>query len=281
MSSPTTAPFVLPPLPELRTTTVFGYAIRYYDVGSGPPLVLIHGLGGDADDWAFCLEALSASHRVIALDVLGFGRSDKPAIEYRISVFVDMLERFLAALGIGRAAVLGHSLGGWIAAAFALKSPDAIDNLVLVDSAGVWGDARELPVDFRVSTREHLREVFDHLFYDKSLATDTLVDLAYALHLERGDGTTIANVLANLRDGREDLDRALGKLQVPTLVIWGEQDEIIPLATGRRMQRLIANSHLAIIPNCGHLPELENPAEFVRCVLEFLQPAGAAAPYQR
>ena len=281
MSSPTTAPFVLPPLPELRSTTIFDCSIRYYDVGSGPPLVLIHGLGGDADDWAFCLEALSASHRVIALDVLGFGRSDKPAIEYRISVFVDMLERFLAALGIGRAAVLGHSLGGWIAAAFALKSPDAIDNLVLVDSAGVWGDARELPVDFRVSTREHLREVFDHLFYDKSLATDTLVDLAYALHLERGDGTTIANVLANLRDGREDLDRALGKLQVPTLVIWGEQDEIIPLATGRRMQRLIANSHLAIIPNCGHLPELEKPAEFVRCVLEFLQPAGAAAPYQR
>ena len=75
-SSESNAPqFVLPPLPELRSTTVFGRTIRYYDIGSGAPLVLIHGIGGDADEWAFCLGALGASHRVIALDLLGFGRS--------------------------------------------------------------------------------------------------------------------------------------------------------------------------------------------------------------
>ena len=86
-ATPSPAPaFTLPPLPELRSATVAGRNICYYDIGSGPPLVLVHGLGGDADQWAFCFEHLSASHRVIAVELLGFGRSDKPAIAYRIAV---------------------------------------------------------------------------------------------------------------------------------------------------------------------------------------------------
>lgn len=265
-----TCHFELPPLPPLRSTTVFGQTIRYYDVGVSPPLVLIHGLGGDADDWAFCLGPLSARHRVIAFDLLGFGRSDKPAIQYTIARYVEVLDCFLDNLKIQQTSIVGHSLGGWIAASFALKSPQAVDKLVLMDAAGVWGDTRELPVDFRVSTRDHLREVFDHLFYDKSLASDELIDFAYAQHLARGDGYTISDILQNLRDGEERLDDVIGKLSVPTLLLWGEQDEIIPLATGRRMHQLIRDSRLQIIPECGHLPELEKPAEVVRSVLEFL-----------
>ena len=80
--------FVLPALPQLRETTVFTRKICYYDIGQGPPLVLVHGVGGDADQWAFCFDALAASHRIIALDLLGFGRSDKPLIDYRIAGFV-------------------------------------------------------------------------------------------------------------------------------------------------------------------------------------------------
>ena len=114
-------PLVFPPLPKILTATVFGRSIRYYDVGSGPPLLLIHGLGGDADEWAFCFEPFSQSHRVIALDLLGFGRSDKPLIDYTIGGFVEVIEEFLRGLKIERAAVLGESLGGWIASAFALK----------------------------------------------------------------------------------------------------------------------------------------------------------------
>ncbi len=204
--------FALPPLPELRSTTVFGCKICYYDVGSGPPLVLVHGIGGDADDWAFCLEALSSRHRVLALDLLGFGRSDKPLINYTIEGFVEVLERFLGTLGIGRLSLLGGSLGGWISAAFALRFPGAVEKLVLVDAAGVWADNAALPIDLHVSTRSHLREVFQRLFYDKSLATDSLVDLAYEQHLARGDGQTIHSVLENLRDGRERLDDRISAL---------------------------------------------------------------------
>jgi len=261
----------LPPLPELRAASFFGRNIRYYDVGSGPALVLIHGIGGDADEWAFCLEPLSASHRVIALDLLGFGRSDKPFLAYCIEVFVEVLETFLHDLDIARPTLIGASLGGWIAAAAALKTPQALDKLVLVDAAGVWGDTKELPVDLHVSTRRHMREVMEMIFYDKKLATDELIDLAYAQHLQRGDGYTIQRILQNLRDGREFLDSRIATLTLPTLLIWGEEDELIPVATGRRMHTLIPGSQLAVIPQCGHLPAFEKPIEFTNCVLNFLR----------
>ncbi len=260
----------MPPLPELRSVTVFGRAIRYYDVGSGPVLVLIHGIGGDADEWAFCLEPLSASHRVLALDLLGFGRSDKPLIEYCIAGFVEVVERFLRELGIERASLIGNSLGGWIAAAFALRFPEAVDKLVLVDSAGIGADPADLPFDLKVSTRAHLREAFERVFFDQRLVTDELVDLAYQQHFERGDGYTIRSLLQNLHDGRERLDESIGKLTVPTLIVWGEQDALIPLALGRQLQQLIPGARLEVIPECGHLPALEKPAEFTRCVVSFL-----------
>jgi len=262
--------FTLPPLPELRSTKIFGQTIRYYDVGSGPTLVLIHGIGGDADDWAFCLDALAASHRVIALDLLGFGRSAKPPMEYTIAGYVEMLGRFLRALGLERATLVGHSLGGWIAAAFALQSPQAVDKLVLVDSAGVWGEMTALPVDLHVSTLAHMREIFQFLFYDQRLASDSLIEFGYAQHLERGDGSTIHSILENTCDGRERLDDRISGLSAPTLILWGENDQMIPLAIGRRIHELVPGSKFAVIPQCGHLPNLEKPAELVRRVLEFV-----------
>jgi 2-hydroxy-6-oxonona-2,4-dienedioate hydrolase len=262
--------FVLPPLPELRTATVFGQKIRHYDVGAGSALVLLHGIGGDADDWAFCLDALSQSHRVVALDLLGFGRSDKPHIDYSIAGFVEVLERFLLALGIERAALMGNSMGGWIAASFALQFPAMVDKLVLLDAAGLWGNTVALPIDLRLSTRQHLRQVFEFLFHDKSLVTDDLVDLAYRQHLERGDGYTIHNLLQHLPDGREWLDKNIAALKLPTLIVWGEQDAMMPVATAHNFQKLISGSQLEVIAECGHLPALEKPAELVRLVLSFL-----------
>ena len=174
MSSPQPSTrWTFPALPELRSTTVFSQTIRYYDVGSGPPLLLIHGIGGDADEWAFCFGALGKTHRVIALDLLGFGRSDKPLIEYHIAGFVEVIERFLQKLKITSAAILGESLGGWIAAAFALKFPHIVDRLILVDAAGVWGDIQQLPIDVRVSTRAHLQQVFRLVFHDKRMASES------------------------------------------------------------------------------------------------------------
>ena len=263
--------FVLPPLPELRSTTVFGQKICYYDLGNGPPLLLIHGLGGDADEWVFCMKDLSSSHRVIAIDLLGFGRSDKPLIHYTIHGFVEVLEHFLNALAIERISLMGSSLGGWIATAFTLNFPQRTDKLILVDPAGLQSKAPVMPIDLRVSTRRHMRDILNMMFYDQSFVTEDLVDLAYQGHLHRQDGYTIDSVLQNFKDEREWLDAKIAKLDVPTLILWGEHDTLIPASMSERFHQFIRGSQLEIIPQCGHLPALEKPAELVQHVLNFLQ----------
>ncbi|MEP6998686.1 MAG: alpha/beta fold hydrolase [Betaproteobacteria bacterium] len=275
--STATPKFVLPPLPDLRQAPVFGRKICYYDIGHGPPLVLVHGVGGDADQWVFCLNRLAESHRVIAIDLPGFGRSDKPLIDYRIAGFVEMLDRFVSTIGISRASFLGHSLGGWIVATFSLRFPDRVDKLILNDAAGIDAGAVDIPVDLKVSTRANMRAVFEAMFYDKAIVSDDLVDLAYSLHLERGDGYTIRSVLETLTAPREKLDRQLGGLKAPTLILWGEDDAITPLAMAHAFQRGIAGSRLQVIARCGHLPPLERPDAFVSAVTSFLTPASIKA----
>ena len=269
--------FALPALPELREAKVFGRTLRYYDIGKGAPLVLVHGLGGDADQWAFCFERLAAARRVIAIDLLGFGRSDKPLIDYRVAGFVEVLERFVGALGIERAAWVGHSLGGWVVAALALAFPERVEALVLADAAGLESGSAPLPVDFNVSTRANLRAAFEAMFYDRRMAGDALVDLAYGLHLERGDGYAIKSALETLASPAEKLDGKLGALDVPTLILWGEQDAITPLAMAHAWQHEIAGSRLQVLPRCGHLPMLETPREFAAAIVDFLASRDAAA----
>src|SRR5664279_3457887 len=171
-----TSKLVLPTLPPLRDTRVFGQRVCYYDIGEGPPLVLVHGVGGDADQWVFCLDVLAASHRIIALDLPGFGRSTKPPIDYRIAGYVEVIERVLVNLGVARAHFLGHSLGGWIVAAFALRLPEKVDRLILNDAAGLDEGACPLPVDLRISTRANLRRAFEGMFHDKGMVTEELVE---------------------------------------------------------------------------------------------------------
>jgi pimeloyl-ACP methyl ester carboxylesterase len=268
--STATPEFVLPALPQLREARVFGRKICYYDIGRGPPLVLVHGVGGDADQWAFCFKGLAASHRVIALDLLGFGRSDKPLIDYRIDGFVELLDRFLAAVGIANASFLGHSLGGWIVAAFALRFPQKVEKLVLNDAAGIDDGAIAIPIDLNISSRASLRDAFECMFYDKGMVTEELVDFAYSLHLERGDGYAIRSVLETLTSAREKLDGKLAGLRAPALILWGREDAITPLSMAHAFQRRIAGSRLHIIERCGHLPPLERPEESVAAVTSFL-----------
>jgi len=269
---------VLPALPDLRRTRVFGQQICYYDVGEGPPFVLVHGVGGDADQWAYCFEGLADSQRVIAVDLLGFGRSDKPLIDYRIAGFVELLDSFLSVIDVRRPSLLGHSLGGWIAAAFASCFPENIDKLILNDAAGIDEGSVPLPVDLNVSTRENMRRVFNCMFHDTSMVTDALVDFAYSLHLERGDGYAIKSVLETLDANWEKLDGKLGLITAPTLILWGENDAITPLPVAQTYHRGIAHSELHTLAQCGHLPCLERPAEFVAVVLNFLRRRSVTGP---
>jgi pyruvate dehydrogenase E2 component (dihydrolipoamide acetyltransferase) len=246
-------------------------------VGDGPPLLLVHGIGGDADQWLFCLDALAATRRVIAVDLPGFGRSDKPLIEYRIAGYVEMLERFLGAIGIPSVSLLGHSLGGWVVLAFALQRPDQVDALVLCSAAGIEEASVPIPVDLRVSTRANMRRVLECMFFDRALVTDALVDLAYSLHLERGDNHAIRSLLETLGCSDEKLDGRLRELRLPTLVLAGNNDALTPIAMAQAFHRGIIGSTLCTIPECGHLPPLEKPQAFAAAVLDFLRGCALSA----
>lgn len=260
----------LPKLPALRSIQVFCQTIKYYDTGEGPALLLVHGLGAEADVWAYCLEPLAASHRVIALDLLGFGRSSKPLINYRVETFVEVLDRFLHTLGIPQVAIVGNSMGGWISACFALRFPERVSKLVLNDAIGIAAGAVQIPVDLRPSSLQNMRKVLEFMFYDKSLATDGLVDAAYEFHLERNDGPTISAMLDAIQRKLGFIDRELASLKTPTLLLWGETDRVSPLPVAQNFRRLIPDAKLEIIPQCGHIAPLEKPQELVKHILSFL-----------
>jgi pimeloyl-ACP methyl ester carboxylesterase len=188
-----------------------------------------------------------------------FGRSDKPPITYRIAGFVEVLEGFLYALGIERASLLGHSLGGWIIAAFALQHPDLVDRLVLNDSAGLDAGAIRPPVDLHISTHAHMRAMLESMFFDKRMVTNELVDLSYSQHLERGDGATIDSILQTFRVPDEKLDRKISGLTVPTLLLWGEQDALTPLSLAQNFPVSSAAPGSTSSPNVDIFRAWKNP----------------------
>src|SRR5947199_4111022 len=254
-----------------KFVTVYGAKIHYVEAGSGAPLILIHGLADNVAVWDSVIPSLAAKFRVIAFDQIGFGHSDKPLLSYRVSTFVDFLDGFMTELKIERASLVGNSLGGWAAAAFALTHPERVERLVLSDAAGYAAlaktmDSRALRA-LRVASRDDIRYLGPLAFHDKRFYQD--VDAAFKERVTAGDSYTVAQVLDSMIRGDDALDNKLQTLKQPTLVLWGREDKLIPLSFGEQFHREIVNSRLRIIDNCGHIPQLECPDQFVTAVLQF------------
>jgi len=257
-----------------KTVTVYGVKIHYQEAGSGPAVILLHGLGGDVSNWAQTIGPLSQKYRVIVPDQIGFGRSDKPMINYRVGTLVDFLDGFYKELKLDRASLVGNSLGGWTAAAYALAHPEKVERLVLVDAAGfaITGD-----VDPRVlnglnpSTRDAVKQVMSLVFYNKQIfASDAAVDLLFARKMTAGDGYTIQRFIDSITRGEDVLDNKLGAVKHPTLIIWGREDGLTPIAMGERFKKEIPGSQLVVLEKCGHVPQLEKAAEFNAALAKFL-----------
>ncbi len=250
---------------------VYGAKIHYVETGTGAPLILVHGLADDATIWDSVIPALSARFRVIALDQIGFGHSDKPLLNYRVSTFVDFLDGFLTELKIEHVSLIGNSLGGWVAAAFALVHPGRIERLVLSDAAGYAALAKTMDPRavsaLRLASREDIRYLGPLTFHDKRFYQD--VDLAFKQRVTAGDGYTVGRLLDSMIRGDDTLDNRLNVINRPTLILWGRDDKLIPLTFGERFHQEITNSRLQIIDNCGHMPQVECPDQFVTAVLQF------------
>jgi Predicted hydrolases or acyltransferases (alpha/beta hydrolase superfamily) len=256
-----------------KEVLVFGQKIHYVEAGTGPTVILLHGLGGSTQVWLPNIGALAEKYHVVVPDQIGFGKSDKPLVNYRIRTYVDFLDQFCKQLKIERASLVGSSMGGWIAAAYTAAFPDRVDKLVLVDAAG-YTPAKD--VDTRTfyglnpTTRDGMKILLAKVFYNKALQADAAVDQAIAARLAAGDGYTINSITESIIRGEDFLDETVKTIKRPTLIIWGRQDGLVPLAEGEHFNRDIAGSKLVVFDQCAHAPNLEKAAEFNAAVLKFL-----------
>lgn len=259
-----------------KETTVFGQKIHYVEAGSGPKVILLHGLGGSSQGWQFNIGPLAEKFHVFVPDQIGFGKSDKPLAMYRIRTYVDFLDQFCKQLKIDRATLVGNSMGGWVAAAFTAAFPDRVDKLVLVDAAGY---APPKDFDTRVfyalnpTTRDAMKVLVSKVFYNKAFQTDAAIDAAITARLAAGDGYTIRSITESIIRGEDFLDDTVKTIKRPTLIIWGREDGLVPLTEGERFHKDIAGSKLIVFDQCAHVPNLEKPGEFNAAVIKFLTDA--------
>lgn len=275
-------PLFLPPsaLPPVKTIPIFGQKIAYYDTGSGPTIVLVHGFGSQAKvDWGHVIAPLAAHHRVLALDEIGWGQSDKPTIDYDIQTFVDFLGEFLRTLHVDHFTLAGESLGGWIAASYTIQAlspqnagPFAIprpSKLILEDAAGHNAFHSNGPSPLISSVEDGAG--IATIFYNKSLVTPEAARTNFAIKVTANDGATQRLFRANMKVDAEVVTDKVASITIPTLVVWGGDDPIVPLADGKDFAAKIPGAKLVIIPECGHAPSIEKPADFLAAVTPFLQ----------
>lgn len=275
---------------------VDGDRIRYLHAGdSGPPVVLLHGGGVDAAhlSWDPTIEALASDHRVFAPDLPGYGGSDAPDAEYSMAYFVEFLDAFLDGLDLEEPSLVGLSMGGGVALGYALRAPERVGSLVLVDSYGLGSDpprgtaslASPLAWSALRHNRAFVRWSLGTIVADRRTITDEMVAAAHRLldqphagrafrrfyHDETGPGGV-----------ESDFSDRLPELAVPTLLVHGADDDLVPLAWARRARDRIPNARLSVFENCGHWPPREKPDKFVRVVGEFLaEPRQSNIPVER
>jgi len=267
-------------LPPQKTALVFGQKIAYYEAGTGPAIVLVHGFASQARfDWGNVILPLAEHHHVLALDQIGFGASAKPLIDYSIQTYVDFLGEFLRVQNIKDFTLAGESLGGWISALYTIESLDpkntgpyaiaAPKRLILEDAAGMAAlpsTGTSYPVTGTLADAHGVAIVF----HNKSLITEEFVRENFAMKLAANDGFTERSIWGNPKLATEVVKDRLAKITIPTLVVWGGNDELIPLEAGKAYAAGIPGSKLAIIPECGHGPSIEKPKEFMAAVLPFI-----------
>lgn len=253
------------------------YRLRYLEGGSGPPLLLIHGLGSSAlVEWARLLPSLSRSYHVYAPDLPGFGRSDRPRqADYGIPMQVEAVRAFVQAVGIPRARVVGISMGGWIAARLAGEHPELVERLVVVAPAGMRPrDDAPIPVDVLFPQDEAGVRRLIAAVRHKPPPTPSFVARDIARRKKR-DEWIVRRTLESMRPGRDWLDGTLGRAEMPVLVVWGRQDALIPVAYAEALRAELKDARLELLDGCGHVPMADCPEAFDRVLLGFL--AGDAA----
>jgi pimeloyl-ACP methyl ester carboxylesterase len=270
-------------IPADRFVKVGDQLVHTEQAGSGEPILLLHGFGGSTYTWRKVMPALAESHRVVAIDLNGFGYTQRP--KSRESYTREGQEKLVLgvmdALGIDRAHVFGHSYGGGLSLFMASRHPERFRSLVLVDSSAPTyaNDRRSRAAAFRPLSvlfvrsfalrPKMIRRALEHSYYDDSKVTPELVQ-AYLDRIRiEGVGDAYYGLTAPVRGPQDRVD--LAKIDIPALLIWGAHDELISPAAGRRSAALLPQGEFVLLANSGHLPMEEEPEEVLRAVLPFLE----------
>jgi pimeloyl-ACP methyl ester carboxylesterase len=274
---------------EKSEITLHGHQFSYRRAGSGPLLVLLHGIAGTSATWENVMLRLGERHTVIAPDFLGHGESSKPRGDYSLGAYANGIRDLLGALGYERGTIIGHSLGGGVAMQFAYQFPERCERLVLVSSGGL---GREVHLLLRAAVLPGAEAVLPWLCTAGQRSVAAITQVLGRLGLRAGtDLEEIWRNFTSLEDsgarhafvhtvrGIMDLggqrvsatDRLYLAAELPTLIIWGERDPLIPVRHAHLAHERIPGSRLEIFPDAGHFPYRDDPQRFASLVLDFLQ----------
>lgn len=267
-TSPTTSP-------ASCSYEVDGHPVAYLVAGSGPSVVIVHGIGGRKEDFVPVMQALAAHFTVYAIDMLGFGQSAKDLPTITIGLQVRAVQALLARQGIAKAHLIGNSLGAWVAAAFASAHPDRVDRLVLIDAAGLKVTlSGPPPVNFAPDTVDEMHALLATVLDAPFAQTREFAAQALAGFKAGGEAATLGKLFAafGAPDNQDrPLDDILPTLTRPTLVIWGANDRLFPAALADVVVAGVKGSRKVLIPDASHFPQLDNPASLSAALLDFLR----------
>ncbi|HEY8073020.1 MAG TPA: alpha/beta fold hydrolase [Labilithrix sp.] len=265
---------------DAKFVEVEGARVRYTDTGGDdkPTVVLVHGFASALDAWAPVVPALAKTHRVIALDLKGFGWTDRPEGDYSPEAQARLVLKLMDQRGVAKAAIVAHSWGSSIALAAAMRAPDRVTKLALYDA---WVYEEQLPTFFHWARADGVGEALFGLwykeraderialaFYDRKFVTERLVEDVDAA-LDR-PGTTAAALAAVRGQRYEDVEAKYRKIDKPTLLLWGRDDVVTPLRYGERLVKDLPNATLVTYAQCGHFPMIEAQNASNRDLVAFL-----------
>jgi pimeloyl-ACP methyl ester carboxylesterase len=272
--------------PPSTFVTVQGMAVHVRDEGPRDdplPVVLLHGTSASLHTWDGWAQALSGTRRVVRMDLPGFGLTGPhPERAYEIDAYVRFVLALCDALGVQRFVLAGNSLGGQIAWRTALAAPQRIERLVLVDAGGYPLAPASMPIGFRIAQHAWLAPLASRLtprsvvarsvrnvYGDPDRVTEALIDRYYELTLRAGNRTALFERFARIVPGERIDD--LGTLAMPTLILWGGRDRLIPPEHGQRFAQAIPRARVVVFDALGHVPQEEDPARTVAEVQAFLR----------